>query len=41
TLKYIEEIDKDELIRYYARIGISDLDAISHDELFGSISTNM
>ncbi|CAG8710072.1 7348_t:CDS:10 [Gigaspora margarita] len=41
TLKYIEETDKDELIRYYARIGISDLDATSHEELFGSVLPNV
>lgn len=37
TLQYIEEIDKDELTRYHARIGISDLDVISQRELFGKV----
>ncbi|GES83351.1 transport and Golgi organization protein 6 homolog [Rhizophagus clarus] len=37
TLQYIEEIDKDELTRYHARIGISDLDVISQRELFGEV----
>ncbi|CAG8519738.1 260_t:CDS:2, partial [Scutellospora calospora] len=34
TLKYIEETDKDELIRFHARIGISDLNIISQEEMF-------
>ncbi|PKC73112.1 hypothetical protein RhiirA1_389208 [Rhizophagus irregularis] len=37
TLQYIEEIDKDELTRYHARIGISDLDITSQGELFGKV----
>ncbi|CAG8442579.1 10649_t:CDS:2 [Acaulospora colombiana] len=37
TLSYIEEVDKDELTRYQARIGLSELDAMSHNELFGGI----
>ncbi|RIA90280.1 hypothetical protein C1645_770394 [Glomus cerebriforme] len=37
TLQYIEEIDKDELTRYHARVGISDLDVISQGELFGKV----
>ena len=37
TLQYIEEIDKDELTKYHARVGISDLDVISEEELFGKV----
>uniref|UniRef100_U9TKZ0 Uncharacterized protein n=1 Tax=Rhizophagus irregularis (strain DAOM 181602 / DAOM 197198 / MUCL 43194) TaxID=747089 RepID=U9TKZ0_RHIID len=32
-----KEIDKDELTRYHARIGISDLDITSQGELFGKV----
>ncbi|CAG8437765.1 15274_t:CDS:10 [Acaulospora morrowiae] len=37
TLRYIEEVDKDELTRYQARVGLSDLEDISNNELFGNI----
>ncbi|RHZ82627.1 hypothetical protein Glove_106g48 [Diversispora epigaea] len=35
TLKYVEEIDNDDLIKYHARVGISILETISQNELMG------
>ncbi|KAK9760919.1 hypothetical protein K7432_014582 [Basidiobolus ranarum] len=34
TLKFIEATDQDELTKYHARIGLSDLDAIMKNEIF-------
>lgn len=34
TLRYIEEMDPDELTRYQARVALSDLDTIMRNEIF-------